>query len=164
MAMKNLKDLIVHELKDLLSAERQLTRALPKLAKAASNEELREAFESHLEETKNHVERIEQGLKQLGETVRAEKCDGMAGLIEEGEDILEKKMPEDVKDVMLIAAAQKAEHYEMASYGTLISWAEAADVEFDIDPFKETLNEEKEADEKLTQIAERINKQAVEAA
>ena len=153
MKMKSLEDLLVHELKDLLSAEKQLVKALPKMAKGATNEELRTAFEEHLEQTKVHIERLEQVFEKLGKSARAEHCDAMEGLVEEGGKVLEEDMADDVRDAALIAAAQKVEHYEIASYGTartfaqLLGHAEVANL------LQETLDEEGETDHRLTDLA-----------
>jgi len=122
--MTTLEDLFHHELKDLYSAEKQLTRALPKMAKAATNEDLRTAFETHLEETEGHVERLEKIMSNLGISTRGPKCAAMEGLIEEGKEVLEEEMEDDVRDAALIAAAQRVEHYEMAGYGCARTFAE----------------------------------------
>ena len=118
-----LHDAFLDELRDAYDAEKQLTKALPKLAKAATSPELREAFESHLEETRGHVERLEQVFASLDEKVRGKHCDGIAGIIEEGKSVMEEDFDEATMDACLIAAGQRAEHYEMAAYGTLVAWA-----------------------------------------
>lgn len=148
--MSGLRETLIEELKDLYDAEKQLVKALPKMAKAAENEELKAAIESHLEETETHVERLEQAFEVLGETAKGKKCKAMAGLIEEAQDLIK----EEEGDAALICAAQKVEHYEIASYGALRAWAELLDESEAADLFQETLDEEKEADEKLTEIAE----------
>src|SRR5437868_4555434 len=148
--MSDLRETFVEELKDIYDAERQLLKALPKMAKAAEHEELKEAFEAHLEETEEHVNRLEQVFKVMGESVKAKKCKAMQGLIEEGEEIIKQEEG----DAALICAAQKVEHYEMASYGSLESWAKLLEEEQAVELLQETLSEEKSADEKLTGIAE----------
>ena len=160
-----LHDAFIDELRDTYDAERQLTKALPKLAKAATNPKLREAFESHLEETQGHVERLEQVFASLEEKVRAKHCDGIAGIIDEGKSIMEEDFDEVTMDASLIAAGQRAEHYEMAAYGTLVAWARAMGHNEAADLLQETLDEEKAADKKLSQLAEGgINQSAAEAA
>jgi ferritin-like metal-binding protein YciE len=120
-----LHDAFIEELRDTYDAERQLTKALPKLAKAATNPTLREAFETHLEETQGQIERLEQVFASLEEKVRGKHCDGIAGIIDEGKSIMEEDFDETPMDACLIAAGQRAEHYEMAAYGTLVAWARA---------------------------------------
>ncbi len=160
-----LHDAFIDELRDTYDAEKQLTKALPKLAKAATSQELRMAFESHLEETRGHVERLEQVFESLEEKVRGKHCDGMAGIIEEGKSILEEEFDEATMDACLIAAGQRAEHYEMAAYGTLVAWAAGMGHDEAAKLLQETLDEEKAADEKLTSIAEAgINQEAADAA
>lgn len=152
--MKSLRDLYIHELKDIYSAEKQLTKALPKMSKAARSPELQQAFADHLQETKRHVERIEQIFASYDEKPGGVKCKGMEGLIEEGEELLkEKDVNQDVLDAGLIAAAQRVEHYEIAAYGTVITYAKALGEKEAIDLLKETIDEEKAADKKLTNIA-----------
>src|SRR4026208_2167949 len=120
-----LHDAFIDELRDAYDAEKQLMKALPKLAKASSNPDLRTAFETHLEETRGHVDRLEQVFESLDEKVRGKHCDGIAGIIEEGKSIMEEEFDESTMDACLIAAGQRAEHYEMAAYGTLIAWAQS---------------------------------------
>lgn len=151
--MKTLEDLFHHEIKDLYSAEKQLTKALPKMAKAATNADLRAAFESHLEETEGHVERLEKILSKLGLGTRGPKCAAMEGLIEEGKEALEEDMEDDVRDAALIAAAQRVEHYEMAGYGCARTFAEQLGHDDAVALLQATLDEERSADEKLTEIA-----------
>src|SRR5262245_32799479 len=122
---KSLHDAFVDELRDVYDAEHQLTKALPKLAKAATSEELRDAFTSHLEETRGQIERLKQVFASIDETPRAKHCDGIAGIIEEGKGVLEEDFEEQAMDACLIASGQRAEHYEMAAYGSLIAWARA---------------------------------------
>jgi ferritin-like metal-binding protein YciE len=160
-----LHDAFIDELRDTYDAERQLTKALPKLAKASSNAQLREAFETHLEETQGHVERLEQVFASIGEKVRGKHCDGIAGIIEEGKSIMGEEFDDATMDACLIAAGQRAEHYEMAAYGTLVAWARAMGHDEAADLLQETLEEEKAADEKLTELAEGgINETAAESA
>src|SRR4026207_1406691 len=149
-----LHDAFIDELRDTYDAEKQLTKALPKLAKASSNPKLRQAFESHLEETQGHVLRLEQVFESLDEKVRGKHCDGIAGIIEEGKSIMEEDFDENTMDACLIAAGQRAEHYEMAAYGTLIAWAKAMGHDEAADLLQLTLDEEKAADETLTKLAE----------
>jgi ferritin-like metal-binding protein YciE len=155
----DLHELFLDELADIYNAEQQLTKALPKLAKAAESEELREAFETHLEETEEHVSRLEQVAEQLGESLKRKTCQAMKGLVAEGEEILKEQKGSSALDAALIAAAQKVEHYEIASYGTLATWAEQMGHDEAVELLKETLDEEKNADEKLTSIAESIANQ-----
>src|SRR6187455_3125951 len=160
-----LHDAFIDELRDTYDAEKQLTKALPKLAKAASNPKLRAAFESHLEETKGQVERLEQVFESLDEKVRGKHCDGIAGIIEEGGSIMEEDFDEDTMDACLIAAGQRAEHYEMAAYGTLVAWAQAMGHAEAAKLLQQTLDEEKAADKKLSGLAEGgINQRAADAA
>jgi ferritin-like metal-binding protein YciE len=163
--MGTLHDAFVDELRDTYDAEKQLTKALPKMAKAANSPELREAIESHLEETRRQVERLEQVFASLDEKVRGKHCDGIAGIIEEARAIMQEDFDESTADACLIAAAQRAEHYEMAAYGTLVAWARAMGHDDAADLLQETLDEEKAADEKLNSLAEGgINEQAAEGA
>jgi ferritin-like metal-binding protein YciE len=160
-----LHDAFLDELRDAYDAEKQLTKALPKLAKAASSPVLRDAFQSHLEETRGHVDRLEQVMEGLGEKVRGKHCDGIEGIIEEGKSVMEEEFDDVTMDACLIAAGQRAEHYEMAAYGTLIAWAKAMGHDEAVDLLQETLNEEKAADQKLTALAEAgINQEAADAA
>ncbi len=154
MAVKTLKDAFLDELRDTYDAERQLVKALPRLAKAASSEELSEALTSHLEETKGQVDRLESAFEALGEKVRGKHCDGMAGIVEEGKTVLEEDFEDATMDAVIIAAAQRAEHYEMAAYGTLIAWAEALQLNDVVELLEANLEEEKAADEKLSALAE----------
>jgi ferritin-like metal-binding protein YciE len=149
-----LHELFLEELADVYDAEKQLTKALPKLAKAAQSVDLRSAFESHLEETKNHVTRLEQIAESLGERLPGKPCKAMQGLIEEGSDLIEEENGSSALDAGLIAAAQKVEHYEIASYGSLAAWAKEMGHEKELSLLQETLDEEKAADMKLTDIAE----------
>ena len=164
MSLSTLHDLFVHELKDLYNAEKQLVKALPKMAKAARSPELRTAFEEHLEETRGQIERLEQVFASLDEKVRGKHCDGIAGIIEEGKSVMEEDFDDATMDACLIAGGQRAEHYEMAAYGTLIAWAKAMGHMDAVDLLQETLDEEKAADEKLSALAEGgINQTAADA-
>ena len=145
-----LHDAFIDELRDTYDAEKQLTKALPKLAKAATSADLRDAFEAHLEETRGQIERLEQVFEALGEKARGKHCEGIAGIIEEGKAIMEEDFDETTMDACLIAAGQRAEHYEMAAYGTLVAWAQAMGHNEAAALLQETLEEEKAADEKLT--------------
>jgi ferritin-like metal-binding protein YciE len=148
--MSSLRETFVTELADLYDAEKQLLKALPKMAKAASEEELKEAFQSHLEETQQHVQRLEQVFEIFEEPAKGKKCKAMQGLIAEGDELIQEKEG----DAALICAAQKVEHYEIASYGSLCAWARLLEEDQAADLLEETLDEEKAADEKLTSIAE----------
>ncbi len=159
MANQGLKELYIDELKDLYSAETQLVKALPKMAKAATSPDLQEGFEAHLEQTKGHVERLETIFKQLGESPKGKTCKGMQGLIEEGSEATEE-YEGDLLDAALIGAAQRVEHYEIAGYGTVIAFAEELGESEHVSLLNETLEEEEETDAKLTGLAEDINAQA----
>ena len=154
MAGNNLREALVDEILDLYNAEKQLTKALPKMAKAASNEELRTAFETHLEETQGQIGRLERVFELLDEKPRGKHCAGMAGIIEEGNEKLEEDMEDAVMDACIIKSAQSAEHYEIGSYGTAIAWAEALELTEVAELLEETLAEEKETDAKLSALAE----------
>jgi len=163
--VKTLQDAFLDELRDAYDAEKQLTKALPKMAKAASSPALKAAFESHLEETRGHVTRLEEVFASLDEKVRAKHCDGIEGIIEEGKSVMEENFDDATMDACLIAGGQRAEHYEMAAYGSLIAWARALDHTEAADLLQETLDEEKAADEKLSALAEDgINQEAADAA
>jgi ferritin-like metal-binding protein YciE len=157
MKHESLKDLYVDELKDLFSAETQLTKALPKLAKAATSEELRTAFEEHLEQTKGHVERLEEIFESLEEKPTGKKCVGMEGLVKEGAEVMQEDFEEEVMDAALIGAAQRVEHYEIAAYGTVRTFAELLGESDHVELLEQTLEEEKETDEKLTELSKDIN-------
>jgi ferritin-like metal-binding protein YciE len=154
MKLDSLETLFVEELRDLYSAENQLVKALPKMAKRASSEELKQAFEEHLELTREHVERLDEIFENLSKPAKGKTCKGMKGLIEEGSEVLEEHGEASVIDAALIAAAQKVEHYEIATYGTVRTWAEMLDQDDAVDLLQQTLDEESETDEKLTEIAE----------
>src|SRR3977135_3778779 len=151
MKLASLEDLFVHELKDLLIAEKQLVKALPKMAKGAASEALQAAFEEHLEQTKGHVERLEKIFQLLDKPARAEHCKAMEGLVEEGSDLLEEEGAPMVKDAALIGAAQRVEHYEISAYGTARTLAELLSQNDAAELLQQTLDEEKETDEKLTE-------------
>jgi ferritin-like metal-binding protein YciE len=151
------KDLLVEELKDLYSAEVQLTKALPKMARSADNDRLKEAFETHLEETKGHVRRLEKVMSLLDESPRGKKCKAMEGLIEEGSEVMEEDAEPAMLDLALIGAAQKVEHYEIAGYGTVRTLAEIAGEDKVAKILQETLDEEGKTDKLLTEIANEIN-------
>jgi ferritin-like metal-binding protein YciE len=165
MALDNLRSLLLDEIKDLYDAEKQLVKALPKMAKASAAPELRAAFEEHLEVTRGHVERMEKVFEILGETARGKKCKAMEGLVEEGGELIDEKDDADptVLDAGLIAAAQRVEHYEMAGYGCVRTFARLLGENEAADLLQETLDEEGEADKKLTELAETvINVEALE--
>ena len=153
MKLASLEDLFVHELKDLLSAEKQLVKALPKMAKGANSPALQAAFEEHLEQTKGHVERLEKIFSILDKSPRAEHCKAMEGLVQEGADLLEEEGAAMVKDAALIGAAQRVEHYEIAAYGTTRTLAELLGQNEAAKLLQQTLDEEKATDEKLTELA-----------
>jgi ferritin-like metal-binding protein YciE len=154
--MDSLKELLQEELKDIYSAEKQLLKALPKMAKNASSDELRSALEEHLEVTRGQVERLEQVFESLGQTAKAKTCKAMQGLIEEGKEMMEEDAEDAVMDAGIIAAAQKVEHYEIASYGTVRTWARLCGQNEAAELLQETLDEEGEADKRLTELAERL--------
>jgi len=160
MEKNSLKGLYVDELRDLYSAENQITKALPKMAKAATSDELREGFEEHLEQTKGQIERLQQIFEKLGEKPTGKKCMGMEGLLKEGAEVMGEDYEDAVMDAALISAAQRVEHYEMAGYGAVIAYAEVLGEDEAASLLKETLEEEKETDEKLTELSSRINEEA----
>ena len=160
-----LHDAFIDELKDTYDAEKQLIKALPKLAKAATSPQLKEAFESHLAETQKQVARLEQVLRALGEPVKGKHCDGIAGIIEEGKSIMDEEFDDATMDACLVAAGQRAEHYEMAAYGSLIAWAQVMGHDEAVALLQQTLDEEKAADRKLSGLAEGgINRKAASRA
>ena len=159
-SLQSLRDLFEEELKDLYSAEQQIMKALPKMVSASSSSDLRNAFEHHLEETRSHVERLEQIFERQSVSGKGKKCEGMEGVIKEGAELLQAKAEPEVKDAGLIGAAQRVEHYEIASYGTAKTFAEQLGEREIAKMLQETLNEEGAADKKLTQIARRINVRA----
>jgi ferritin-like metal-binding protein YciE len=164
MKLKDMNALLVHEVKDLLNAEKQLVKALPKMAAATSNPKLRDAMESHFEETKNHVARLEEVCDLLGIPARGHKCPAMEGLVEEGQEIIDSDGDDAVRDAALIAAAQRVEHYEMAGYGSARTFAQELGLTKVAKLLQATLDEEGKANKKLTDIAEsRVNAKAVGA-
>jgi len=161
MKLMMLDDLFVEEMQDLYSAENQLVQALPKIAKAASSPELRRAFEAHLEQTKGHVRRIEEIFSNVEGSPKGKKCVGMEGLLKEGKEFLDDDIQDEVRDAALISAAQRVEHYEIAGYGSARAHADELGYSQAVTLLQQTLDEEKEADRKLTQIAEtRVNEYA----
>ena len=165
MAVKSLQDLFVEELRDIYHAEKQLTRALPKMAKAASSDKLKQAFEQHLEETKGQVERLEQIFESLDLRTRGKPCEAMQGLVEEGKEVMEEVKEPEILDAALIVAAQKVEHYEIASYGSLRTLADALGHKDAAKLLDQTLAEEKKTDEILNKLAlGDINKRAMQKA
>ena len=160
MKDNTLRRLLVDELRDLYDAENRLVKALPKMAKTASSRELRSGFEQHLEQTKEHVNRLKQVLASLGEKVTAKKCAGMTGIVEEGEELMGEGFEGAVMDAALISAAQRVEHYEIAAYGCVHAWTQVLGEDSAAELLEKTLEEEKETDEKLTELAEKINAQA----
>jgi len=162
MKLATLHDLYVDELKDLYSAEHQILKALPKMAKTATAPQLAKAFTSHLEETKGHVERLEKIFKKLGASPKGKTCKAMEGLLEEGKEVIEEDADPAVKDAALIAAGQRVEHYEMAGYGCVRTFAQLLGYDDAAELLQQTLDEEGAADEKLTRLAETvINVEAV---
>jgi ferritin-like metal-binding protein YciE len=163
MRLDSMENLFLHEIKDLYNAEKQLTKALPKMAKTAGSEELRNLIEEHLEETKHQVERLERIFEMMGKPARARKCKGMEGLIEEGDELMAEEGDAAVKDAAMIGAAQRVEHYEIAGYGCARTFAEMLGMMEAAELLQTTLDEEKAADEKLNQLAmSQINLQAQE--
>ena len=165
MAEHTFHDAFIDELRDTYDAEKQLTKALGKLAKAATAPPLRQAFESHLVETEGQIERLEKVFESLDEKVKGKHCDGIAGIIEEGKSVMEEDFDDMAMDACLIAAGQRAEHYEMAAYGTLVAWARVLGHDDAAKLLQKNLDEEKAADQKLSQLAEGgLNQEAADAA
>jgi ferritin-like metal-binding protein YciE len=162
MKVNRLKHLYIEELKDLYSAENQLVKALPKMAKAATSADLRAGFEGHLEQTKEHVARLEEIFKTLGESPNGKKCHGMEGLIKEGGELIEENPAPEELDAGLISAAQRVEHYEIAGYGCVSAYAKLLGDDQGVSLLRKTLEEEKETDKKLTQLSGKINLEAAE--
>jgi ferritin-like metal-binding protein YciE len=160
MEHNELRELYIDELRDLYNAENQLVKALPKMAKAASSEQLRSGFAEHLEQTKGHVSRLEEIFDALREKPTGKKCAGMAGLVKEGEEMMGEDFSDEVMDAALISAAQRVEHYEIAAYGCVRTWAELLGESEANALLEKTLEEEKETDQKLTQLSEEINVEA----
>jgi ferritin-like metal-binding protein YciE len=164
MKTDSLRQQYIDELRDLYNAETQLVKALPKMAKAASNDQLREAFEGHLRQTLEHVSRLEQIFEQLEEKPTGKKCHGMEGLVKEGSEAMQEDYVENVKDSAIIGAAQRVEHYEMAGYGTVRALAKVLGEKDQVSLLEQTLEEEKQADQKLTELSQEINSKANEGA
>lgn len=160
MPETGLRELFVDELKDLYNAENQLVKALPKMAKASESGELRSGFENHLDQTKNHVERLERIFSKLDENPKGKKCKGMQGLIEEGSEATEEYKKGAVRDAALIGGAQRVEHYEIAGYGTAIAMGRQLGESEHVQLLEQTLEEEKETDAKLTSLSEKVNRTA----
>ena len=154
MEMNDLKDLLVENLKDLYSAEKQILKALPRMIRAASSKELKRAFTQHERQTRQHVTRLERIFRQLDESPRGKKCVGMEGLLEEGAELIKERPDPEVLDAGLIAKAQHVEHYEMAGYGSARTWAQVLGLESQVALLQQTLDEEGETDKKLTALAE----------
>ena len=165
MQLNSLKDLYIEQLRDLYSAEDQLIKALPEMARAASHDELRKGFEEHLEQTRQHKQRLEEVFSSLGERPGGEHCEAMEGLVKEGKEILQMQGDASVKDAALIAAAQRVEHYEIAGYGTVATFAEMLGRGDDKTTLGKTLEEEKKTDDKLTKLAKQVvNRDALQQA
>jgi ferritin-like metal-binding protein YciE len=165
MEIDSLRKLYVDELKDLYSAEKQILQALPKMVKKATHPQLKNAFQEHLEVTQGHVERLERIFEALGKPARGKKCKAMEGLLEEGKEVMSEDMEDDVMDAALISAAQRVEHYEMAGYGTVRTWAEQMGETAAAKLLQQTLDEERDADKSLTQLAEStVNVEAIAGA
>jgi ferritin-like metal-binding protein YciE len=164
MEMESLRELFVDELKDLYSAENQILKALPKMVKAATSKDLKAGFQEHLEQTKEHVARLEKIFKRLGTSPKGKKCKGMEGVIEDGKELMEEDAEPEVMDAGLIGAAQHVEHYEIAGYGCVRTYAELLGNNDDAELLQKTLDEEKETDAKLTTLAQKINVEAEKAA
>jgi ferritin-like metal-binding protein YciE len=160
VSVESLEKLLIHELKDLYSAEKQILQALPKMAKAATNPELKKAFQTHEKQTQQQVKRIEKIFANLEGSPTGKKCKGMEGLMEEGKEIMQEDMPDALRDAALIGAAQKVEHYEMAAYGTAREMAERLGLQDAARLLQETLDEEGDTDKLLTDIATRVNPRA----
>lgn len=152
--MTSFRHLLAEQLSDIHSAETQIVEALPKLIGAASDDELKDALSTHLGETRHHIERLERAFEELGESPSGKECVGMKGLLKEGEETMEKRVTGALRDALLIAGAQRVEHYEISAYGTAIAWAKQLDLDDVADLLDESLDEEAAADEKLTSIAE----------
>ncbi len=157
MAENTLRELFIDELRDLYDAENRLVKAIPKMAKASSSDKLRSGFEHHLEQTKGHVDRLKQILTALGEKPTGKKCPGIIGIIHEGEEMMGEDFEGSVMDAAIISAAQRVEHYEIAAYGCVHSWAQELGEEEAAALLEKTLTEEKETDATLTELAEQIN-------
>jgi len=162
--VKSIENLFVEELKDLYSAETQITKTLPKLVEAASSADLKHAFQHHLKETEGQIGRLEKAFEILGTSPKGKTCDGMKGILSEGAEMLHETPTGDIRDAALISAAQRVEHYEMAAYGSVRSYAENLNQQEIAGLLQETLEEEKAADKKLTEISQKVNTRALRAA
>ena len=162
MEIDSLRKLYVEELKDLYSAEKQILQALPRMAKKASNPQLKAGFEEHLRQTEQQVQRLEQIFEGLGKSPRGKKCKGMEGLLEEGKEVMQEDMDDETRDAALISAAQRVEHYEIAGYGTVRTYAQLLGERDALKLLQTTLDEEGQTDKKLTQLAESINVEAMD--
>jgi len=162
--VNTIEHLFVEELKDLYSAETQITKTLPKLVEAATSPALKSAFEHHLKETEGQIERLDKAFKILGTSPKGKTCDGMKGILSEGAEVLHETSAGDIRDAAIISAAQRVEHYEMAGYGSVRAYAEQLDQKENAKLLQETLEEEKAADKKLTEIAQTVNSRALRAA
>jgi ferritin-like metal-binding protein YciE len=160
MKMNSLQDIYIEELRDLYDAENQIVKALPKMVEAANNEELQNAFTEHLEQTKEQIQRLEKIFEDAGLKAKGKKCEGIKGIIAEGQEWLDQELDAELMDVALIASAQRIEHYEIAAYGCVSAYAKALEREDEADQLEQTLDEEKDADEKLTELSETINLEA----
>ena len=160
MSMDSLNDAFYDELQDIFHAEKQLVKALPKMVKKASTKPLADALSAHLKETEGHVERVEKAFKDTGKAAKAKKCEAMAGLIEEASEMMKEEASPEVMDAVLIGLAQKVEHYEIATYGTLCTWADALGYTTAKTQLGKNLDEEEKADKKLTSISKTVNKRA----
>jgi len=161
MENNTLRELYIDELRDIYDAETQLVKALPEMARAATSDDLRSSFEEHCSQTKEHVRRLEEVFEALGEKAKGKKCKGMRGLVAEGKEMMEGDFDGEAKDAALISAAQRVEHYEIAAYGTVRTYAELLGEQEAASLLEQTLQEEKETDEKLTELAEAINVEAM---
>ena len=162
MEIDSLRKLYVEELKDLYSAEKQILQALPRMAKKAKNPQLKAGFEEHVRQTEEHVRRLDQIFEGLGKSPRGKKCKGMEGLLEEGKEVMQEDMDDETRDAALIAAAQRVEHYEIAGYGTVRTYAQLLGEKEAVKLLQQTLDEEGMTDKKLTALAEAINVEAME--
>lgn len=160
MSVSSIEELLINELKDIYNAEKQITKALPKMVRATTSEELKQAFQSHLEETQGQIERLDKVFEILGKSARGKTCHGMQGVLEEGAEVIEETEKSPVRDAALISAAQRVEHYEMAAYGAVREYANLLGQNEVVSLLEATLAEEKAADKKLTTIAKSVNSQA----
>lgn len=161
MSIDNLADAFCEELRDILSAEKQLLKALPKMVKQASSPDLRTVLESHLAETEKHVERVEKAFEETGKSARAKTCEAMQGLIKEAAELIQENGDPAIRDAMMIAVAQKIEHYEIASYGTLCTWAKTLAYPNALNLLKQNINEEERADRNLSTLSKPVNMKAM---